>query len=282
MDHKSDLTILRPDNAIHSGFWKIYQDIFTELTSNAWLISQLIRRDMSVYRQSVLGIYWTMVMPFLSVLVVIVLQKSNIFSIGDIQYPYPIFAVTGLVSWQLFSIGLASTTESLVNSTDLVVKINISRKAIVIASMGRALIGFTIQAVLLIFLFLFYGFRPTLYIFLFPLMAMPIFLLALSLGFVLSLLNCIMRDIAMGLSFLMTVVLLLTPILYVAPATGWISWMTRYNLLYHLIELPRELALTGTASNTGGYSVSVVLTCLIFFTTLKLFHLAEHRITEKI
>ncbi|HRZ39738.1 MAG TPA: ABC transporter permease [Candidatus Omnitrophota bacterium] len=282
MDRQPTKRILRPDNALHTGFWKTYRDILIELASNAWLIHQLIKRDMSSYRQSLLGIYWTIVIPFLSIFLILSLQSSNLFLIGNLRHPYALFAVTGLMFWQLFSTGVISATESLINARELVLKINISRKAVVIASLGKAAIGFSIQFALLVLLFLFYKIPPTPYILLIPFMIIPICLLTLSIGLVLSLLNCIIRDIGMGLSFLITVFLFLTPVLYVKPTGGWLSAISHYNPVYYLIELPRELILTGRTSNGLGYAVSIGVTLVLFVETLRFFHLSENRIAEKI
>ncbi len=282
MDQKLEVTILRPDDALHRGFWQLYGDIIKELTSNLWLIKQLFKSDMSSYRQSLLGIYWMIIVPFLSLLAILTLQESHVFNIGSLQVPYPVYAIMGLAFWQIFSMGLMSATASLVNSRELILKVNCSRKAIVIASIGRAMIGFGIQIAVLYVLFLCYGIQPTPYFFLLPLMVLPLLLLTLSFGFILALLNCIIRDVGMGLGFLLTVSLLLTPVFYVKPAQGWLAHMTQFNLLYYLIDVPRSLVLTGSSSAITGYTVSTIVSFLLFVETLKLFHLTEHRIAEKI
>jgi lipopolysaccharide transport system permease protein len=56
----------------------------------------------------------------------IVLNQSGIFNIGDIDVPYPIYALLGMAFWQLFATGLVAGSNSLVSAGALITKINIS------------------------------------------------------------------------------------------------------------------------------------------------------------
>ncbi len=277
------ITTYEPDNSIKKGFLHIFKEIFNELKINKWLTYQLFKRDFfALYKQSFIGILWAIIVPLISVATFIILNRAGVFSIGDIDIPYPLYAILGMSFWQLFSSGLIACTNSLVSAGPMVVKINFSRKSIVIASFGKSVISFLVQLVLAVILFIIYGIMPNIAILLIPILLIPIILFTLGLGFILSLLNGIMRDIGNMISSIIVFLLFLTPVLYAKPSTGLLTKISNYNPLYYLISAPREFLLTGNISEWKGYMISSIISIIIFILGLVIFHLTETRITERI
>ena len=284
MKHIKETTITyEPDNSLKKGYLLIFGEIFNEIKKNRWLTYQLFRREfLTLYKQSFAGILWAFIIPLFSVGTFIVLNRSGIFIIGDINVPYPIYAVFGMAFWQLFSTGLIASSNSLVKAGSMISKINFSKKALVISSIGQPIVSFLIQFVLGIILFVFYGIKLNISIILLPIFIIPIMLLMLGLGFILSLLNAVIRDIANILSVFMTFLMFLTPVLYARPTSGILMRITHYNPLYYLVSAPRELALMGKISEWKGFLFSTILSVVIFMVCLVAFHLTETRIAERI
>lgn len=277
------ITTYEPDNSIKNGFLHIFKEIFIELKRNRWLTYQLFKRDFfALYKQSFIGILWAIIVPLISVATFIILNRAGVFSIGDIDIPYPLYAILGMSFWQLFSTGLIACTNSLVMAGPMIVKINFSKKSIVIASFGKSVISFLIQLILAAILFVIYGIVPHIAILLIPFLLIPIILFTLGIGFILSLLNGIMRDIGNVISSIIVFLLFLTPVLYAKPTTGLLTKITNYNPLYYLIATPREFLLTGNISEWKGYLISSIISIIIFILCLVIFHLTETRITERI
>ena len=196
------ITTYEPDNSLKRGYLSIFREIWNELKKNRWLTYQLFKRDfLAVYKQSFIGSFWALIIPLVSVGTFIVLNRSGIFNIGDIDVPYPIYAILGMAFWQLFSTGLMASANSLVAAGTMIAKINFSKKSLVIASLGRSIVSFLIQFVLVAFLFVCYGVAPSGAIFLIPVIIIPILLLTLGLGFIASLVNGVVRDIGNILGF---------------------------------------------------------------------------------
>lgn len=278
-----NIVTYEPNNSIKKGYFSIFNEIFSELRTNRWLTYQLFKRDLfAIYKQSFIGFFWVFIIPIISVGTFIILNRAGIFIIGDINVPYPIYAILGLAFWQLFSTGLVASSNSLVKAGPMITKINFSKKSLVFASTGQSIVSFLIQFILVIILFIFYGFKPNIMILLIPLFIIPLFLFTLGFGFILSLLNGIMRDIGNILAILMTFLMFLTPILYAKPTTGFLALITNYNPIYYLISVPRELILMGTISQWRGYIVSSIISLIVFIVCLVVFHLTETRITERI
>ena len=277
------ITTYEPDNSLRKGYRSIFGEISNELKKNRWLIFQLFKRDFfTIYKQSFIGVLWAVIIPIVSVGTFIVLNQSGVFAIGDIDVPYPIYAVLGMAFWQLFSTGLIASSNSLVAAGSMITKINFSKKSLVIASTGQAIVSFLIQLFLIVILFVYYGIKPNIAILLIPITMIPMMLLTLGLGFILSILNGIMRDIGKIIAVLMTFLMFLTPVLYTKPTTGILATFTNYNPLYYLVSVPRKLILNGTISEWKGFLITSIASFIIFIMCLIVFHLTETRVAERI
>jgi len=277
------ITTYEPDNSLKKGYLSIFSEIYNEFKKNRWLTYQLFKRDFfALYKQSFIGVLWAFIIPLVSVGTFIILNRSGIFSIGDINVPYPIYAILGMAFWQLFSTGLITSSNSLVKAGSMITKINFSKKSLVIASAGQSIVSFLIQITLVIMLFIYYKIAPSTAILLIPLFMIPIMLLTLGLGFIFSLLNGIVRDIGNILSILMTFLMFLTPILYAKPSIGILARITNYNPLYYLTSVPRELVLAGAITEWKGFIISSIISMIIFIICLIVFHLTETRVAERI
>ena len=277
------ITTYEPDNSLKKGYLSIFNEIFSEIKKNRWLTYQLFRRDFfAIYKQSFIGVFWAFIIPLVSVGTFIILNRSGVFNLGEIDVPYPIFAILGMAFWQLFATGLVASSNSLVKAGSMIVKINFSKKSLVFASAGQSIVPFLIQFILVCVLFFIYGITPSIAILLVPLLVIPITLFTLGLGFILSLLNGVVRDIGNVLSILVTFLMFLTPVLYAKPTIGILATSTEYNPLYYLVSMPRELILMGTISEWRGFLVSSIIAVIIFIVCLTVFHLTETRVAERI
>jgi lipopolysaccharide transport system permease protein len=128
---------------------------------------------------------------------------------------------------------LISASNSLANAGPTIVKINFSKKSLVIASLGKSLLSFFIQLILLAILFFFYKITPGPEIILIPVFMIPVLALALGLGFIFSLLNAILRDIGNILSILVTFLMFLTPVFYTFRRDIIINYTIQHTLLSH-------------------------------------------------
>ena len=71
-------------------------------------------------------------------------------------------------------------------------------------------------------------------------------------------------------------------ILYATPPSGIIAAVSQYNPLYHLVTVPRDLLINGSAAGLPGYMYSALFSLAVFLICWMAFHLAETRIPERI
>ena len=277
------IAVYEPDNSIKKGYTAIFREITREVLDNRWLTYQLFKRDfLASYKQSLFGLFWAIALPIVSLLAFVLLSRAGLFAIGEVNIPYPLYAMLGLAFWQLFSTGLVGSSNALVNAGPMVAQIQFSKKSLVFAAAGQSVVAFFIQFCLACLLMGLYRYPPAGTIVLVPAVVFPILLLALGAGFLLSILNGMMRDVGHVISILMTFLLFLTPILYAKPKMGILADLTRLNPVYYLIAGARDLVLAGRLSEPGGFAISVLFSMAAFALSLVIFHVTGTRITERL
>ncbi len=230
-------------------------------------------RDVLVrYKQTVLGVGWTILRPLLTVLIFcLIFGKLARFPSGGV--PYSLFVLAALIPWQLFSAGLGAGGESLLNNAHLVSKVYFPRLIIPASAVLVALLDFLITGVLLVLLMLWYGVAPA-----GPVWMLPAFILLAAAGAFatalwISALNVRYRDWRAVTPFLIQVGTYLSPVGFAASLVPE-RWRPLYDLnpAVGIIEGFRW-SLFGAAHApsvaTIGSSVAVIglllITGLIFF-----------------
>lgn len=272
-----------PEGAIGRGYPALGREIWRELVGSGWLIRQLFRREIvGTTQQSLLGLGWLVLTPLASVATFFLLDSAGVIDVGELDAPYPLYAVLGIASWQLFASGLVACTQSLAGAGEMLTKIRFSRKALVIAALGRGVLAFAVQLGLVALLLGVYGVAPRAELLWLPFVVLPLLALTLGLGFVLSLLHVVARDVGNALTTLLTFGLFLTPVLYAKPATGLLALASDWNPLYHLVVAGRDLALAGAIAQPAAFAASSLLAFGVLVVGTLVFHVSESRLAERV
>jgi lipopolysaccharide transport system permease protein len=128
--------------------------------------------------------------------------------------PYPIFAYTGLVPWTFFARGLTQSSNSLVDSANLIRKVYFPRLTIPVADVLSGLVDFAIAFAVLIGMMLYYGVIPSARIIWLPAFLLLALVASLAVGLWLSVLNVEYRDVKYTVPFLTQFWMFATPIVY--------------------------------------------------------------------
>ena len=128
--------------------------------------------------------------------------------------PYPLFAYTALVPWQLFAYALTESSNSVVLNERLITKVYFPKLVIPLASVLAGLVDFAIAFSLVIGMMIWYHVAPTLAILTLPLFVLFTMTTALAVGLWLSALNVQYRDVRYTLTFIVQFWLFASPVAY--------------------------------------------------------------------
>lgn len=202
---------------------------FREIWEYRELLYFLIWRDVKVrYKQTVLGIGWAIIQPFLT-MVVFSIFFGKLAKMPSDGIPYPIFAYAGLVPWTFFSNGLSKGSNSLVSSSNLIKKIYFPRLIIPVSSVLSGLLDFILAFIILIGMMFYFGIFPGSKIMWIPLLLSLSLLTSLSVSLWLSAMNVQFRDVQYITPFLTQLWLFATPIAYPSSLLSE-PWRTIYGL----------------------------------------------------
>ena len=177
-------------------------------------------RDIKVkYKQTVLGIFWVILQP-LVMMMVFTIFFSEALNVPTDNIPAPIFYVSGLLFWNLFSSGLSTSANSMVTNANIIKKIYFPRLIIPFSAVLVALFDFLMSLIVFVGILIYFNItepefqiRPVLFLYA-PLALILTIITTLGLGFTLAALNVKYRDfryvIPFGIQFLMFV----TPVIY--------------------------------------------------------------------
>ena len=122
--------------------WRNLLPDWRELVRRRFLLRNLIVRDLKVrYKNSVLGVLWSLLNPLL-MMVVFSLVFGALSPNGPRQYP--VFFLVGLLPWNFFSGALLSGTASITSNQHLVKKVYFPREILPIAAVLSNLVNFFI------------------------------------------------------------------------------------------------------------------------------------------
>jgi ABC-2 type transport system permease protein len=128
---------------------------------------------------------------------------------------YPVYLLSGLLAWNLFSASLQSGARSVLDNANLVKKVSFPHEILPLSSIGVALVDYVLQASVLLLFIVFSGFGlrwPE--IALLPLAFVTLLTFTVALTFWLSAMNVRYRDVGHLLGIAILVWFWVTPIVY--------------------------------------------------------------------
>jgi ABC-2 type transport system permease protein len=186
---------------------------FRELLAARELLVTLVRKEVKVkYVSSVLGAVWSMMNPILYLAVFGLVFKVFL---GNHTPSFPVYLLSGLVAWNLFSSSAGAAVRSVVDNSTLVKRVYLPREVLPLSSVGSAMVDFVLQAVVLLAYMVairypFAGFNLVLL----PLALFTVVIFATALSLFVSALNVRYRDTQHLLFLALTLWLWLTPVIY--------------------------------------------------------------------
>ncbi len=230
------------------------------------LLLFLVWRDIKVrYKQSAIGIGWAVLQP-LSMMLVFAIFFGRLAGIPSEGLPYPVFAYTALLPWQLFSRAILESTNSLVVDQRLITRVYFPRIVVPTASVLAAIVDFFIAATLLVAMMLYYRIVPGWTLLWLPVFIAIMLVTALGVGYWLSALNLEYRDVTYAVPFINQLWFFMTPIVYPSSLVPE-RWQMLYGLnpMVSVIEGCRWSLLGQGSGPTPMLWVSVAMSIVVFF-----------------
>ena len=244
-----------------------------------FLLKNLISRDLKVkYRRSFLGLAWSILNPFLMMLVISAVF-SNIFKF-DIPY-FPIYYLTGALLYNFVVEATNGSMVSIINAAPLIKKVYIPKYIFPLEKCMFAFVNmlFTLIAVIIMILLMQMPLHWTLVLFPIPMIYALVF--SVGFGLILAAGNVFFRDIGHLYSVFTTAWMYLTPIIYpmevLENMPSCIVVVVKCNPLYHYINFFRQVVMEGTVPTLFTHLICAVTAAAFLAVGLFVFKKAQDR-----
>ncbi len=249
------------------------------LWSYRHFLASLVRREFLLnYQQTILGPFWLIFPPLVTLLTyILVFNKMVGISTGTI--PAVLFYFSGIVLWNFFSDCWGGTSSTFKENAELFSKVYFPRIIIPVSVTITHFLRFLLQFVFLLCMVGFYIFfrdfkvALNLWALLLPVAIACVALIALGMGLIFSVLTAKYRDISNLVSLGVRLLMFVTPVIY--PLTSipqkW-RFLVEINPLTSLFEIFRMGLLGEGTANVGMFIYSLLFTILISFGALMIFN----------
>jgi lipopolysaccharide transport system permease protein len=205
MNHQAPPELIIEAGRAESQYWRDlwrYRELFYFL---AW-------RDILVrYKQTVVGMSWALIRPFLTMVVFTVVfgKLANLPSQG---VPYPILVFAAMLPWQFFSNALSECGNSLISNANLISKVYFPRLIVPSSAVVVSFVDFMVSGIILLGLMAWYNFVPTWRILTLPLFIGIAFAASMGAGLWIASLNVKYRDFRYIVPFIVQFGLYISPV----------------------------------------------------------------------
>ncbi|MGL5807449.1 MAG: ABC transporter permease [Xenococcaceae cyanobacterium] len=263
----------RTEQQYWKDIWR-YRELFYFL---AW-------RDILVrYKQTVIGIVWALIRPFLT-MVVFSIVFGNLAKLPSDGAPYPILVFSAMLPWQFFANSLAECSNSLIENANLLSKVYFPRLIVPASAVIVSFVDFMISATILLALMAWYNFVPSWRIITLPIFVAIAFAASIGCGLWLSALNVQYRDFRYIVPFVIQFGLYISPVGFSSKIVSG-NWRLLYSLnpMVGVIDGFRWAILGGEAEIYWmGFCLSVGLVMFLFVSGIWYFRKMEKTFADVI
>jgi ABC-2 type transport system permease protein len=182
------------------------------LAAHREILANLVRKELKVkYAASVLGAVWSLLNPLVYLAVFSFVAKV----LGAGIPNYPVYLLSGLLAWNLFSASMGSGARAVLDNANLVKKVAFAREILPLSAVGVGLVDFALQSAVLLLYIIVSGYGLHLpELALWPLAFVTLLMLTVTLSLWFSALNVRYRDVGHLLNIALLVWFWATPIVY--------------------------------------------------------------------
>jgi len=221
------------------------------------------------YRNSILGVFWSLIEPLLMLGVLFVVFSTMFkFEIPN----FPIYLLVGIVCYNCFKNGTTFALNSLTNRSALMTQIYFPRAIPPISSSITAALMLILEIVVLAIFIVIFQFTPPITILLLPLVLGLLFVLVIGISLPLSVLNVKYKDTEFLWQVIVSAGFFLTPIFYqfdMMPAQ--VQNVLQFSPMVQIVTMAHHVVLYGTLPTinsilfaVGSISVITIVGYLIF------------------
>ena len=184
-----------------------------------FIVSSIKTEFRSRFSRSKFGGLWMVLHPLALVLIyALILSQIMTAKLPGVasQYAYPIYILSGMVGWTLFSDILGRSLTVFIDNANLLKKMSFPKLALPLITIGSSFVNFMLLFVMMFVVFGFLGHLPYHALHWLPLLVFLTIGLAIGIGLFFGVLNVFIRDIGQVMTIILQFWFWLTPVVYMS------------------------------------------------------------------
>jgi homopolymeric O-antigen transport system permease protein len=240
------------------------------------LIYFLAKRELQTrYKQSIFGVGWAILQP-LVIAFVFALFFGQVAGVPSEGFPFPVFAIVGLVPWLFTSQAVGQSAGSLVMDANLISKVYFPRLALPIAKALGLMLDFAISMAVVLAVMAAYGVGVASMAFLVPFFLLLAVLTAFGAGTLFAAINVRYRDVAVIVPVLLQIWIFASPVIYPGSlVSGPLQYLWALNPMVTVLDGTRWSLLGATAPDPLTVAISVASALTVLFVAIFYFRRTE-------
>ncbi len=237
------------------------KNLFLTFKKYHFLLFQLVKKDIKLkYRNSYLGVFWTMLEPLLTMIVLVLVFSK----MGNQTKDFPVYILTGRLIYTFFSNTTRTALRSVRSNANMIKKVYVPKYMYPFASAISGYIMFLISLIVLALVAIARGVKPTWHLIeaIFPLLI--VFIMTLGAGLLLSAVAVFFRDMEYLWGVALMLLMYACAIFYRVEdiASEKNIWLFQLNPLYAVIENFRD-AIFGNSMNVPAMLYSLIFSIVL-------------------
>lgn len=223
----------------------------------SFLVRQLIKRDFKTkYKRSVLGVLWSLLGPLLSMSVqYMVFSRLFRFEVAH----YPVYLLSGIVTFNYFSEACGMTMISIINNATLITKVYVPKYIFPMTRTVSSFINLILSMLPLMLVTILSGVLPTeaWLLIAYPLLCVCVF--CIGVGMILAAAMVFFRDVQFLWTIVSMIWMYVTPIFYpVSILPKQVLWVVKLNPLFYYVDFLRTCIIDGVSPDLRAYLICAV------------------------
>lgn len=236
------------------------------------------------YARSRLGLLWSVLNPLAQATIFAVILSEVLgskLSGVDVKGAYPIYLMSGMAAWGLFSEILNRCLSVFIEYAGTLKKISFPRLCLPIIVWGGALVNHLMLLASMLVVFAFFGHFPAWTWFSVLIGIVLISMLAFGLGMMLGIFNAFSRDVGQIVAVVMQIWFWLTPIVYMRDILPThLRWFLDLNPMTALVAIYQNAILFNRWPDPSTLIAPAVLALALFTTSFLLFRRASAELAD--
>lgn len=235
------------------------------------LLTELIARDIKIkYRNSVLGVLWTLLNP-LFMMIILSVVFSNLFKF-DIEY-FPVYLLCGQLIFNFYSESTNASMSAIMDNGPLIKKIYVPKYLFVLSRVASSTINLLASFTALLCVML--AMRVDLH-YMVLLSPVPLFFLitfSLGVGLILSAITVKFRDVMHLYSVFVTALMYLTPVIYpMSILPEWLRPIVTLNPITNILQMFRDVMIYNTLPEISSILIAIIESAIMLSLGLYVFY----------